>query len=92
MQKLYKAHKKNGLAILSMNRGDSVKVVKDYWMKEKFTFPPIMAPDTWHDKFGVTGYPTNYVVDKRGIIKAVFLGFDEPGLKASLKRLGVPVK
>lgn len=92
IQQLYAAHKKDGLAVLAMNRGDSVKVVKDYWLKEKFTFTPIMAPNKWHDKFGVTGYPTNFLVDKKGIIKAVFLGFDEEGLKAGLKKLGIPVK
>lgn len=92
LQEMYKENSKKGLAIVAMNYGDTTKDVNAYWKKSGFTFPAVMAPQAWHDKYRVAAYPTNYVVDKAGVIKARFIGFDPEGLKKAIRNCGVPVK
>ncbi|MBA3725087.1 MAG: TlpA family protein disulfide reductase [Armatimonadetes bacterium] len=91
MNKLYKQNKAKGLAILSMNRGDSAKVAGDYWKKTGIAFPTVLAPDAWHDKYKVSAYPTNYVVGSSGKIIARFVGWDEAAMKKILRSKGIPV-
>lgn len=43
------------------------------------------------DKYGVVAYPTNYIVGPDGKVKARFIGFDEKGMVAALKKLGFKV-
>jgi hypothetical protein len=40
-------------------------------------------------KFGVNGYPTNYLIDSNGKIAFRSIGYDESGLRAALAKLGV---
>jgi hypothetical protein len=85
-------YKSKGLSIVSMNYCDKPSVAGDYWKKSGFAFPTLMAPDSWHEKYKVVAYPTNYVVGKNGKIVARFVGFDEAGLKKALRSQGVPAE
>jgi thioredoxin-related protein len=40
-------------------------------------------------QYAVQAYPTNYVLDSTGKIVFRSVGFDEPGIRAALKKLGV---
>jgi hypothetical protein len=41
------------------------------------------------DRFAVQAFPTNYLLDSRGNVVFRSIGFDEPGLRRALARLGV---
>jgi predicted transcriptional regulator len=88
---LYNQIKGQGFTIVAMNRGDTAKVVTDYWRKEKFPFPAVLAADSVHEQFGVRAYPTNYVVNGSGRILARFVGYDEGKLKSALRSAGLKV-
>ena len=40
-------------------------------------------------KYGVKGYPSNYLLDSNGKIVFRSVGFDEEGIRAALAKLGV---
>lgn len=40
-------------------------------------------------KYGVKGYPTNYLLDSKGKIVFRSVGFDEAGIRKALEKLGV---
>lgn len=91
LRDLYGRLSKQGFGMISVNEGDDAKTITDYAKKQKYTFPIVMSghggPDV-SKLYHVTGYPTNYLVDAKGKIIARFLGFDEEGLKAALKKAG----
>ncbi len=66
-----------GLRVLAINvdEGDEGKVfAKDFWAKEKFTFPTFFDSDKkLQSQFGVDILPSNFVIDRAGRI--AFSGF-----------------
>ena len=77
--------------MISVNQGDSPKVINDYVKQGKFNFPIAMnakgGPDV-AKLYGVQAYPTNYIIGRDGKVVARFVGFDEAGMKNELKKLG----
>lgn len=65
-------------------------MIKDYVAKEKCSFPILHADgrvepvDAIAARYGVTGYPTNFVIGKDGKVAARCLGFDEIRLRQAL--------
>jgi hypothetical protein len=41
------------------------------------------------EKYGVQGYPTNYVIGPGGKVAYRSVGFDEAGIRKALEKLGV---
>lgn len=76
--------------ILAVNRGDRADAIKEYVAKGKWTFPILHADgdiepvDAIAARYGVTGYPTNFVIGKDGKVAARCLGFDEIRLRKAL--------
>jgi len=87
--------KPKGLEMITVNSGDSKQTITGYWSKEKFTMPVGMGGSQGSStyaifaKFGVQAFPTNYVIDANGRVAWRSVGFDEAGLRAALKKLGV---
>ena len=88
---MYPNLNKQGLRYISVNNGDSKSVIDKYVKEGKFTFPIGMNGSGKNDVptlYGVQAYPTNYLIDANGKIVASFVGFDEEGMKAALKKMG----
>ncbi len=74
--------------MLAVNDGDSVKQIRDYFEKEKFTFRPLRQKESaTTEAYGVEAFPTNYVIDKDGKIVAGSLGWNEEKIRAALEKL-----
>ncbi len=91
---MYPSLAKQGLRYISVNQGDSAAVIKDYVKSGKFTFPIGMNGKGLNDVsklYGVTAYPTNYLIDANGKVVESFVGFDEAGMKKALRKMGFKI-
>ncbi len=92
LQKLYAGLKDQGFGIVAVNGIDSEQVIAAYWNESKFEFPTVVAgPGEKYAlgrTYGVTAYPTNYLVDDQGKVVWRSVGFDEAGLTEALRKLG----
>jgi hypothetical protein len=70
---------------------DEVAAIQKYWKEGKFSFDTIRTAgdDPTMRKFGVHGFPTNYLIGKDGKILWRGLGFDESALHGELSKLGI---
>ena len=74
VEKIYGAYRPYGLDIVAINRADA-KATADYAALNGITFT--MIADTagqLHKIYHATGFPTIYIVDRRGIIREKILG------------------
>ena len=79
-----------GVVILAVNVGDSPDIIREYFEKERFTFIPIQQKDNEISRaWGVSTYPTNYVVAPDGTIAARMIGFDENALRKALEKIAL---
>lgn len=92
IQKLYNEGKTSKLAVIAVNNGDDDKTIQDYWKQSKFTFTAVKGTQKMFDAYGVLAYPTNYIVDSKGKVVWRSVGFDEEGMRAALKKLGIKLK
>jgi len=61
--------------ILTVNIGEDSKVIKEFVNKIKFDLPILMDADGIAVKdWKVYAYPSNYVLDKQGIIRYAYRG------------------
>lgn len=92
MQAMYPNLKKANVELIAVNQGDDAETITDYITSEKFTFLVGMNGKDANDvpkHYGVMAYPTNYVINKDGVVVEAVLGFDEKRLKEALKKIGV---
>ncbi len=92
MNELYKKYSKKGLQLVGVNLNDTIPDVKKFAKDHSVKYPlignrkdtaPVMKA------YSVTGAPTSFVIDKNGKVVASFVGDDEAGVKAALKKLGI---
>ena len=76
LNKLYKKFKKDGLVILPIaNPRDSVERVKAFFKYVGIDFPYYVDENfTATRLFGVRALPTTFVVDRKGVVRQVFIG------------------
>lgn len=74
LNKLVKAYKKKKIIFLAITWEATDKIKKDFL--PKYNFDCILVPDALPviDKIAASGYPTTYIIDKKGIIKAAWSG------------------
>ena len=89
LQKLHDELGDRGLVVLGVNQepGDEGKV-RRFLEKRNLTFPSVVDPGTIHVSYGVYSFPTTFVIDRQGIIRAIFRG---PASEEALKRAIEPV-
>lgn len=63
-----------GFEILSVNSGDSPKVARAYAEEEGIQYP-IVLDDGISQKWRVSGFPTNVIVDRKGVIRGRTQGY-----------------
>ena len=81
--------------MIAVNGIDSDEVINKYIQEKKFTFQIGMADKKEGgiydvgEKYGVSAYPTNYLVDASGKVIWRGIGFDEAAIRKALAESGV---
>jgi redoxin len=92
LSKLNEELASKGFVVLAVNPGiDSEKEIQDYWKQAKLSYDTISTKpdDPATQKFGVTGFPTNFLVGKDGKVLWRGLLIDEETLRAEIKSAGI---
>ena len=95
MQKIYSELKDKGLELVALNNGDDKETIDKYVAENKFTFKIGMGSQSGgeYDKiskaYGVSAYPTNYIVDSNGKVIWRGVGFDEIAIRGALAKIGL---
>lgn len=76
MQLLYKEFQNQDFTILAVSEDASgAEAVKPYIDEMGFTFPVLLSPDgAVGKKYGITGYPETFVIDKSGEVVTHYVG------------------
>ena len=78
LQALHEEFKDRGLEILSLNQGETGEQVRNFISRKKYTFHVVLDQDqAVGNKYGVRGIPTLVVVDKRGLVQWLHVGYSE---------------
>ena len=73
------------VAFLSVDIGDSQQVITSWWTSGRFAHLPVMQQgDGVSRAFGVSAYPTNYVLGPDGKVLWRGIGYDEAALRKAL--------
>lgn len=76
LEALYKTYKRDGLAILAVNMGETTEQVRAYIIKHGLSFPHVMDPEARAEgAFGIQATPTNFLIDRRGHVVAGGMGY-----------------
>lgn len=92
---MYEELRDKGMGLVAVNGFDSEEVINKYVTEKKFTFQIGMADKkegATYDvgqRYGVSAYPTNYVVDSSGKILWRGIGFNEAAIRKALADAGV---
>ena len=95
MQKMYSELKDKGMGLIAVNGSDSNEVINKYVEENKFTFTVGMADQKEGgvydvaERYGVSAYPTNYLVDSAGNVIWRGIGFNEEAIRKALAKAGV---
>ncbi len=76
LEALYKEYGAKGLVVLGVNVDDSAEAMQEFLDKHPVTFP--MVRDAQHKiaaQASIEGMPSSYVIDRKGVIRAVHSGF-----------------
>jgi len=73
LERLYRAHKAQGLVILGIDQGESASVATAYAHKRGVTFPILIDDQQQYGRaYAANGLPTSVLVDSSGrIVKGV---------------------
>jgi len=64
--------------ILSLNQGESADQVRDFLQRRKYTFHALLDSDNAvGNQFGVQAIPTLILVDKKGVVRFIRVGYAE---------------
>ena len=87
--------KDKGMGLIAVNGMDSDAVINKYVQEKKFTFQIGMADKKEGgiydvgQKYGVSAYPTNYLVDASGKVIWRGIGFNEAAIRKALAEQGI---
>jgi len=77
--------KRNDVAFVAVNVGDSREQIEQWWTESKFTLRAVRQQgDEVSQAFGVMAYPTNYVVGPDGKVLFRCVGYDEASIRKAL--------
>jgi peroxiredoxin len=74
MNKLVKDYKKSNVVFLAITWETGKRIRKDFLTKYTFDFKIVTDALSIIDQVAASGYPTTYIIDKHGIIKAAWNG------------------
>jgi peroxiredoxin len=75
IEKYYQKLNKEGFVVLAVNVKQSAQVAEAFNAQLDITFPIPLDPDgTLARKYGVYAIPTNFLIDRQGIIREILIG------------------
>ena len=78
LQDLADKYKARGFEILSVNQGEPADQVSNFLQSRKYTFHGVLDPDqAVGHQFGVQAIPTLVLVDKKGVVQFIRVGYAE---------------
>ncbi len=84
LQKIQDEYRDRGLVVLGVNQEPGAEPhVKRFLERAHLTFPSVVDPGTIHTDYGVYSFPTSFVIDRTGVIRASFRG---PASERQLRR------
>lgn len=80
---------KNQAAILGVNQGENAKTVAEFGVSFSLTYPLLVDDDnSVNDLYGVANLPTTIFIDRKGVVREVFVGLmNRAVLEERLERL-----
>ncbi len=95
LKNLYTKLSHSGFELVAVNQGDSKEIVQKYVKEAGLPFKIGLGgrsgqpENTVFKEYGVSVYPTNYLIDSTGKVIFRSAGFDEKGLKEALRKIGL---
>lgn len=94
LNKVYDDLKSKGANVVGVSVDNDIEDAKEFVEKYSVTFPNAFAgTDTGAEvieNYGIEGVPATYIIDKDGVVKAIFAGeVNADTLKAEFAKLGV---
>lgn len=89
VQKLHEKYGKKGLVVIGANvweQGDSKKKTADYAKEHKYTYTFTHSNDELAKTLKINGIPTFLLVDKKGVVQMVQVGFDPNSTQKELEK------
>jgi peroxiredoxin len=83
LQEIYQRYKDRGFTVFSVETTNRPQLAKEFTDKVGATFPIVLDDAKVSDKFGVTGTPTNLLIDRKGRIYFTSIGYS-PGHEKAL--------
>jgi len=81
LEPLYQKYQDEGFQVIAVESNRDRKRATDFITKNKLTFPCLENgegdAEFVYDTFGVTGYPTSFLIDGKGRVLYMHLGFRE---------------
>jgi peroxiredoxin len=75
IQDLADKYKESGLAVLTIDQGESRDQVRYFIERRQYSFPVLLdQDDAVGNSYGVRAIPTSVLVDKNGLVQAIFVG------------------
>jgi peroxiredoxin len=79
------------LGVNTGEQGDPMPKARQFRAQHKLTYPILVdAGDRVAGKYGVTGFPTNVVIDQKGVVRLVETGFQPDSLVKTIESLVKP--
>jgi peroxiredoxin len=77
LEQLWQRHEDAGLKVIGVNSEEDIEAARTFAAQHKITFPLVHdAGRAVSQLYRVPGYPTHYIVDRRGKIRFSGLGFN----------------
>jgi thiol-disulfide isomerase/thioredoxin/outer membrane lipoprotein-sorting protein len=87
LDEIYQQKRGDGLRVFAVDQGETDATVKAFVNDSKLGIPVILDPEgAGGAKYKVEGIPQTVVIGKNGVVKKVFVGFDEDGVKAAIEQ------
>jgi len=82
LQELHEKYKDRNVVILGFNPADNRKIALDFLRENSATFPNILdssraAMTVVYGSYKVSGWPTNYIIDREGKVVDAWYGYEE---------------
>jgi len=88
IQSYYEQYKEKGVVVLAVNENDPLVSIKAFIRQYKLTFPILLDKDTVRKQYGVTEYPTTFILDTKGKIAYKQVGeINESFIRGALTKL-----
>jgi cytochrome c biogenesis protein CcmG, thiol:disulfide interchange protein DsbE len=89
---MYEKFSGNGLNMVAVNGFDTAEVAKKFRTEFKLTMPFALGgtdEKSVSRSYGVMAYPTTYILDKDGVVKARYVGDKTKEMLKVLAELGI---